>query len=69
MALESAEVALITDASSTRVLFITDRAYPVGMNLEVRYPYPSSTAPEQTGTVVRVEITSDGRRRVAVAFH
>jgi hypothetical protein len=63
-----ADITTITDASSSGVLFTTNRVYSVGTTLLVRYPYPDSSLPRQQGKVVRVEMLPDGRRRVAVAF-
>jgi len=63
-----AEITTITDASSSGVLFTTNRGYSVGTKLLIKYPYPNSSLPRQEGNVVRVERLPDGRRRVAVAF-
>ena len=62
------DVTTVTETSSSGVLFITDRDYAVGTELQIEYPFPSSSSAKKGGKVVRVEKLSDGRRRVAVVF-
>jgi hypothetical protein len=62
------EVTTVTETSNNGALFITDRDYPIGTDLQIEYPFPSQSAAKQGGKVVRVEKLSDGRRCVAVAF-
>ena len=62
------EIAPLVDASPDGVLFATDREYPVGTRVLVKFPYPSATSPKQTGSVVRVDALPDGSRHVAIAF-
>ena len=62
------DVTTVTETSNSGALFITDRDYLVGTELQIQCPFPSSSSAKQGGEVVRVEKRSDGRRRVAVVF-
>ena len=63
----SPDIAQVVDASSDGILFETEKQYRVGMELLVRFPYPSASSPKQVGKVVRVEEKS-GHHLVAVQF-
>jgi len=62
------DITTISDASSSGVVFTTNRSYSIGTKLLVKYPYPSSSLPRQVGNVVRVERLPYGLWRVAVQF-
>jgi hypothetical protein len=62
------DITTISDASSSGVVFTTNRSYSIGTKLLVKYPYPSSSLPRQAGNVVRVERLPYGLWRVAVQF-
>ena len=63
----SPDIAHVVDASSDGILIDTEREYRVGMELLVRFPYPSASSPKQVGKVVRAEEKS-GHHLVAVKF-
>lgn len=63
----SPDIARVVDASSDGILLETEREYRLGMELFVRFPYPSASSPKQCGKVVRVEEKS-GLHLVAVRF-
>ncbi len=65
---EDPEVIHIANASTAGLYFFTGRAYGVGMEVEVVFPYTGLVDIKQKGYVVRVEEREDGHRGVAIAL-
>ena len=65
---EDPEVAHIANASTAGLYFFTGRAYGVGMEVEVVFPYTGLVDIKQKGYVVRVEERENGHRGVAIAL-
>lgn len=62
------DVASVVNASRGGLYFTSDREYRVGMELLVAYPYTGYDDVEQDGYVVRVDLTPDGKRGIALAL-